>query len=175
MLKGDSYIHVVRVINWYNCIYFRNRLYTHCKFKKLPNWQNKILSKMFVSTVFDYEIFSLKYTYVKSIVRFLIWVTIHIGTVLKSKSFLILLKLLKDLFISYRVSQNSLIPNSERGREGTSEARKILWKNKFALPEEDMYIQPRAINFGRQGHSLTQSKMLHSKTVVNIITYHHVV
>jgi hypothetical protein len=32
-----------------------------------------------------------------------------------------------------------------------------------------------AINFARQGHSLTQSKMLHCKTVVNIITYHHVV
>jgi hypothetical protein len=36
-------------------------------------------------------------------------------------------------------------------------------------------VQSRAINFGRQGHSLTQSKMLHCKTVVNIITYHHVV
>jgi hypothetical protein len=32
-----------------------------------------------------------------------------------------------------------------------------------------------AINFGRQGHSLTQSKMLHCKTVVNIITYRHIV
>jgi hypothetical protein len=30
------------------------------------------------------------------------------------------------------------------------------------------YLQSRAINFGRQGHSLTQSKMLHCKTVVNI-------
>jgi hypothetical protein len=37
------------------------------------------------------------------------------------------------------------------------------------------HVQSRAINFGRQGHSLTQSKMLHCKTVVNIITYHHVV
>jgi hypothetical protein len=37
------------------------------------------------------------------------------------------------------------------------------------------YVQSQAINFGRQGHSLTQSKMLHCKTVVNIITYHHVV
>jgi hypothetical protein len=37
------------------------------------------------------------------------------------------------------------------------------------------FVQSRAINFGRQGHSLTQSKMLHCKTVVNIITYHHVV
>jgi hypothetical protein len=36
-------------------------------------------------------------------------------------------------------------------------------------------VQSQAINFGRQGHSLTQSKMLHCKTVVNIITYHHVV
>jgi hypothetical protein len=39
-------------------------------------------------------------------------------------------------------------------------------------------VQSRAINFGRQGHFLTQSKMLHCKTVVNIITYqsyHHVV
>jgi hypothetical protein len=36
-------------------------------------------------------------------------------------------------------------------------------------------VQSRAINFGRQGHSLTQSKMLHCKTVVNVITYHHVV
>jgi hypothetical protein len=31
----------------------------------------------------------------------------------------------------YRVSQNSRIPNSERGTEGSSEARKIV------LPEED--------------------------------------
>jgi hypothetical protein len=38
-----------------------------------------------------------------------------------------------------------------------------------------VYVQSRAINFGRQGHSLTQSKMLHCKTVVNIITYHHAV
>jgi hypothetical protein len=38
-----------------------------------------------------------------------------------------------------------------------------------------MYVQSRAINFGRQGHSLTQSKMYHCKIVVNIITYHHVV
>jgi hypothetical protein len=36
-------------------------------------------------------------------------------------------------------------------------------------------VQSRAINFGRHGHSLTQSKMLHCKTVVNIITYYHVV
>jgi hypothetical protein len=36
-------------------------------------------------------------------------------------------------------------------------------------------VQSRAINFGHQGHSLTQSKMLHCKTVVNIVTYHHVV
>jgi hypothetical protein len=36
-------------------------------------------------------------------------------------------------------------------------------------------VQSRAINFGRQGHSLTQSKMLHCKTVLNVITYHHVV
>jgi hypothetical protein len=36
-------------------------------------------------------------------------------------------------------------------------------------------VQSRAINFGRQGHSLTQLKMLHCKTVVNVITYHHVV
>jgi hypothetical protein len=28
---------------------------------------------------------------------------------------------------------------------------------------------------GRQNHALTQQKMLHCKTVVNIITYHHVV
>jgi hypothetical protein len=39
----------------------------------------------------------------------------------------------------------------------------------------DHSVQSRAINFGRQGHSLTQSKMLRCKTVVNIITYHHVV
>jgi hypothetical protein len=31
------------------------------------------------------------------------------------------------------------------------------------------FVQSRAINVGRQGHSLTQSKMLHRKTVVNII------
>jgi hypothetical protein len=37
------------------------------------------------------------------------------------------------------------------------------------------YVQSRAINFDRQGHFLTQLKMLHCKTVVNIITYHHVV
>jgi hypothetical protein len=36
-------------------------------------------------------------------------------------------------------------------------------------------VQSRAINVGRQGHSLTQSKMLHCKTVVNIISCHHVV
>jgi hypothetical protein len=36
-------------------------------------------------------------------------------------------------------------------------------------------VQSQAINFGRQGHSLTQLKMLHCKTVANIITYHHVV
>jgi hypothetical protein len=36
------------------------------------------------------------------------------------------------------VSQNSQIPNSERGREGLSGARKILRK-KIALPEEDTY------------------------------------
>jgi hypothetical protein len=35
------------------------------------------------------------------------------------------------------VSQNSRIPNSERGREGPSGAPKILEK-KFALPEEDI-------------------------------------
>jgi hypothetical protein len=35
----------------------------------------------------------------------------------------------------YRVSQNSRIPNSERGRERSSGARKILEK-KIALPEE---------------------------------------
>jgi hypothetical protein len=28
---------------------------------------------------------------------------------------------------------------------------------------------------GRQNHALTQWKMLHCKTVVNIITYHHIV
>jgi hypothetical protein len=35
------------------------------------------------------------------------------------------------------VSQNSRIPNSERGREEPSGARKILGK-KIALPEEDI-------------------------------------
>jgi hypothetical protein len=35
--------------------------------------------------------------------------------------------------LHYRVSQNSRIPNLERGREGPSGARK-----KFALPEEDV-------------------------------------
>jgi hypothetical protein len=35
-----------------------------------------------------------------------------------------------------------------------------------------IHVQSRAINFGRQGHSLTQSKMLDCKTVVNIITYY---
>jgi hypothetical protein len=39
--------------------------------------------------------------------------------------------------IIYRMSQNLRIPNSERGREGPSEAGKILQK-KFALPEEDI-------------------------------------
>jgi plasmid stability protein len=38
----------------------------------------------------------------------------------------------------YRVSQNLRIPNSEHGREGPSEARKILRKKNFALPEEDI-------------------------------------
>jgi hypothetical protein len=41
-------------------------------------------------------------------------------------------------YLLYRVSQNSRIPNSERGREGPSGARKILRK-KIALPEEDTY------------------------------------
>jgi hypothetical protein len=36
-------------------------------------------------------------------------------------------------------------------------------------------VQSRAIKFGHQGHSLTQSKMLHCKAIVNFITYHHVV
>jgi hypothetical protein len=36
-----------------------------------------------------------------------------------------------------QVFHNSRIPNSERGREGPSGARKILRK-KFALPEEDI-------------------------------------
>jgi hypothetical protein len=43
----------------------------------------------------------------------------------------------------YRVSQNSRIPNSERGREEPSEARKILGK-KIALLEEDI---PKHFNF----------------------------
>jgi hypothetical protein len=38
--------------------------------------------------------------------------------------------------VLYRVSQNSRIPNPERGREGPSGARNILRK-KIALPEED--------------------------------------
>jgi hypothetical protein len=38
---------------------------------------------------------------------------------------------------TYKVSQNWLIPNSERGREGPSGARKILTK-KIALPVEDI-------------------------------------
>jgi hypothetical protein len=33
----------------------------------------------------------------------------------------------------------------------------------------------RAKKTGRQNHALTQWKMLHCNTVVNIITYHHVV
>jgi hypothetical protein len=37
-------------------------------------------------------------------------------------------------FKTVQVSQNSRIPNSERGREGPSGARKI---KKFALPEEN--------------------------------------
>jgi hypothetical protein len=39
----------------------------------------------------------------------------------------------------------------------------------------EMYVQSRAINFDRQGHSLTQSQMPHCKRVVNVITYHHAV
>jgi hypothetical protein len=39
---------------------------------------------------------------------------------------------------TYRVSQNSRIPNSERGREGPSGARKILEKKKSLNPEEDI-------------------------------------
>jgi hypothetical protein len=50
---------------------------------------------------------------------------------------------------------------------------KITIRSEFPFPQ--LYIQSRAINFDRQGHSLTQSKMLHCKTVVNIITYHYVV
>jgi hypothetical protein len=43
-----------------------------------------------------------------------------------------------SLYTLYRVSQNSRILNSERGREGPSGARKILRKKKIALPEEDI-------------------------------------
>jgi hypothetical protein len=39
----------------------------------------------------------------------------------------------------YRVSQNSRIPNSERGREGPGGARKYVEK-KIALPEEDISL-----------------------------------
>jgi hypothetical protein len=49
--------------------------------------------------------------------------------------------------------------------------KEITAINKLIL----LIVQSRAINFGRQGHSLTQSKMLHCKTVLKIITYHHVV
>jgi hypothetical protein len=45
----------------------------------------------------------------------------------------------------------------------------------FDIYVKIVFVQSRAINFGRQGHSLTQLKMLHCKTVANIITYHHVV
>jgi hypothetical protein len=38
----------------------------------------------------------------------------------------------------YRVSQNSRIPNSERGREGHNGARKILRKKTFPVLEEDI-------------------------------------
>jgi hypothetical protein len=44
------------------------------------------------------------------------------------------LKLMIGLY--YRVSQNLQIPNSERGREGSSGARKILRKKKIAVPKE---------------------------------------
>jgi hypothetical protein len=39
------------------------------------------------------------------------------------------------------------------------------------------FIMPyvKLMSIGRQNHALTQWKMLHCKTVVNIITYHHVV
>jgi hypothetical protein len=36
-------------------------------------------------------------------------------------------------------------------------------------------VLSRAKKIGRQNHVLTQGKMLHCKTIVNIITYHHVV
>jgi hypothetical protein len=39
----------------------------------------------------------------------------------------------------------------------------------------NQYVQSWAINFSRPCHSLTQSKKLHCKTVVNIITYHHAI
>jgi predicted patatin/cPLA2 family phospholipase len=51
------------------------------------------------------------------------------------------------------------------------QVKTIVTENKIVYK----YVQSRAINFDRQGHSLTRSKMFHCKTVVNIITYHHVV
>jgi hypothetical protein len=41
-----------------------------------------------------------------------------------------------DFIHVYRVSQNSRIPNSERGGEGPSGARKILREKKIAFPED---------------------------------------
>jgi hypothetical protein len=40
--------------------------------------------------------------------------------------------------MTYRVSQNSRIPNSERGWDEPVELEKYLENKKFALPEEDI-------------------------------------
>jgi hypothetical protein len=70
-------------------------------------------------------------------------------------------------YMSFLCDDYDLVPHSKNE----------TFSNHFldTIDEVGAIVQSRAIHFGRQGHSLTQSKMLHCKRVVIIITYHHVV
>jgi hypothetical protein len=47
--------------------------------------------------------------------------------------------------------------------------------NSIPVKISTLHVVSRAKKAGRQNHVLTQWKMLHCKTIVNIITYDHVV
>jgi hypothetical protein len=57
----------------------------------------------------------------------------------------------------------------------------ILFPIKMSLKSIELVYNWKLLHYmpskkhGRQNHALTQWNMLHCKTVVNIITYHHVV
>jgi hypothetical protein len=65
-----------------------------------------------------------------------------------------------------------MINNNSAVIIGSSANWKKIYDFNVFLLKIYIHVQSRAINFGRQGHSLTQSKMLDCKTVVNIITYY---